>query len=391
MIIEPARRIADVGEYYFSQKLAEIARMRTSGIDVINLGIGNPDQAPPEISIETIASEARNPGNHGYQSYTGIPQLRATFAAWYLKYFGVSLNPENEILPLIGSKEGIMHISLAFLNPGDEVLIPDPGYPAYEAAAKIAEAKIVKFGLTEENGWFPDFDKIEKNDLTKVKLMWVNYPNMPSGARGSKTLFEGLIAFAKKHRILVVNDNPYSFILNDEPLSILSVEGAKDFALELNSLSKSHNMAGWRIGMVAGEAAAIEAILKVKSNMDSGMFKPAQLAAVQALQMPAEWYKMINEVYEKRKILAIGLIEKLGASFNKNQSGMFIWARVPETFVHSSAFSDYYLREAAVFMTPGFIFGEQGKNYFRISLCSNEGLLHEAIERITKLKPDKTQ
>ena len=385
MIIQPARRIADVGEYYFSQKLAEIARMRASGIDVINLGIGNPDQAPPEISIQTLSSEAMNPGNHGYQSYTGIPQLRAAFAAWYLKYFGVSINPENEILPLIGSKEGIMHISLAFLNPGDEVLIPDPGYPAYEAAAKIAEAKIIKFDLTEENGWFPNFDEIEKNDLSKVKLMWVNYPNMPSGARGSKILFDKLIAFAKKYRILIVNDNPYSFILNDNPMSILSVVGAKDVAIELNSLSKSHNMAGWRIGMVAGEAAAIEAIHKVKSNMDSGMFKPAQLAAVQALQMPEEWYKTVNEVYEKRKILAIGLIEKLGASFNKNQSGMFIWARVPETFGHSSEFSDFYLRETGVFMTPGFIFGEQGKNYFRISLCSNEGLLREAIERITKL------
>jgi aspartate/methionine/tyrosine aminotransferase len=391
MIIKPARRIADVGEYYFSQKLAEIARMRASGIDVINLGIGNPDQAPPEISIETLSREASNPGNHGYQSYTGIPPLRAGFAAWYLKYFGVVLNPENEILPLIGSKEGIMHISLAFLNPGDEVLIPDPGYPAYEAAAKIAEAKVIKYDLTEENNWFPNFDEIEKNDLSKVKLMWVNYPNMPSGARGSKTLFKKLIAFAEKHRILLVNDNPYSFILNDEPMSILSVEGAIDVALELNSLSKSHNMAGWRIGMVAGEAAAIEAILKVKSNMDSGMFKPAQLAAVQALQMPAEWYKKLNEVYEKRKILAIALIKKLGASFNKNQSGMFIWARVPDTFGHSSEFSDYYLQEAGVFMTPGFIFGEQGKNYFRISLCSNEGLLEEAIERITKLKPDKTQ
>ena len=389
MIIEPARRIADVGEYYFSQKLAEIARLRASGIDVINLGIGNPDQPPPEMAIQTLAIEARNLGNHGYQSYTGIPQLRAAFAAWYLKYFGVALNPENEILPLIGSKEGIMHISLAFLNPGDEVLIPDPGYPAYEAAAKIAESRVIKFDLTEENGWFPNFDEIEKNDLTKVKLMWVNYPNMPSGARGSKTLFEKLIAFAKKHRILIVNDNPYSFILNDEPMSILSVEGAKDVALELNSLSKSHNMAGWRIGMVAGEAAAIETIIKVKSNMDSGMFKPAQMAAVQALQTPAEWYKKINEVYEKRKMLAIGLIEKLGASFNKNQSGMFIWAGVPETFGHSSAFSDYYLREASVFLTPGFIFGEQGKNYFRISLCSNEGLLCEAIERITKLKPDR--
>jgi len=385
MIIQPARRIADVGEYYFSQKLAEIARLRASGIDVINLGIGNPDQPPPEIAVQTLASEAINSGNHGYQSYTGIPQLRSAFAAWYLKYFGVILNPENEILPLIGSKEGIMHISLAFLNPGDEVLIPDPGYPAYEAAAKIAEAKVVKFDLTEENGWFPNFDEIEKNDLSKVKLMWVNYPNMPSGARGSKILFEKLIAFAKKHRILIVNDNPYSFILNDKPMSILSVEGAKDVALELNSLSKSHNMAGWRIGMVAGEAAAIEAILKIKSNMDSGMFKPTQLAAIQALQMPAEWYKTVNEVYEKRKILAIGLIEKLGASFNKNQSGMFIWARVPETFGHSSEFSDFYLRETGVFMTPGFIFGEQGKNYFRISLCSNEGLLREAIERITKL------
>ena len=390
MIIQPARRIADVGEYYFSQKLAEIARLRASGIDVINLGIGNPDQSPPEIAVQTLASEAINSGNHGYQSYTGIPQLRSAFAAWYLKYFGVILNPENEILPLIGSKEGIMHISLAFLNPGDEVLIPDPGYPAYEAAAKIAEAKVVKFDLTEENGWFPNFDEIEKNDLSKVKLMWVNYPNMPSGARGSKILFEKLIAFAKKHRILIVNDNPYSFILNDNPMSILSVVGAKDVAIELNSLSKSHNMAGWRIGMVAGEAAAIEAILKVKSNMDSGMFKPAQLAAVQALQMPEEWYKTVNEVYEKRKILAIGLIEKLGASFNKNQSGMFIWARVPENFGHSSEFSDFYLREAGVFMTPGFIFGEQGKNYFRISLCSNEGLLREAIERIVKIKPGKT-
>jgi aspartate/methionine/tyrosine aminotransferase len=389
MIIQPARRIADIGEYYFSQKLAEIARMRNSGVDVINLGIGNPDLPPPEFSIETPASESMKPGNHGYQSYTGIPQLRKAFAGWYSKYFGVKLNAENEILPLIGSKEGIMHISLAFLNPGDEVLIPDPGYPAYEAAAKIAGAKVVKFNLTEENGWFPDFQEIKKSDLSKVKLMWVNYPNMPSGAGGSKSLFEELIAFGNKHRILICNDNPYSFILNAHPMSILSVEGAKDVALELNSLSKSHNMAGWRIGMVGGDASMIEAILKVKSNMDSGMFKPLQLAAVQALQMPVEWYKKINEVYEKRKLLAIKLLEHIGAGFNKNQSGMFIWARIPEHFDHSAEFSDYYLRKAGIFMTPGFIFGEQGKNYCRISLCSNDDLLRVAIERIEKLKTNK--
>jgi len=387
MIIQAARRITDVGEYYFSQKLAEIARMRNSGVDVINLGIGNPDLPPPEIAMDTLASEGQVHGNHGYQSYTGIPQLRKAFAGWYSKYYGVELNDDREILPLMGSKEGIMHISLAFLNRGDEVLIPDPAYPAYEAAAKIAEAKVVKFNLTEANGWLPDFREIEKSDLSKVKLMWINYPNMPTGARASKSLFEELITFGKKHRILICNDNPYSFILNGYPMSILSVDGAMEVAIELNSLSKSHNMAGWRIGMVGGDAVIIETILKVKSNMDSGMFKPAQLAAVRALEMPEEWYKRNNEVYESRKLLAIRLLGLLGAVFNKNQSGMFIWARVPENFNHSSEFSDYYLHNAGVFITPGFIFGEQGKNYFRISLCRNHDLLMEAIKRIEKLKP----
>jgi aspartate/methionine/tyrosine aminotransferase len=382
MIIQPARRIADVGEYYFSQKLAEIARLRASGIDVINLGIGNPDQSPPEIAVQTLASEAINSGNHGYQSYTGIPQLRSAFAAWYLKYFGVILNPENEILPLIGSKEGIMHISLAFLNPGDEVLIPDPGYPAYEAAAKIAEAKVVKFDLTEENGWFPNFDEIEKNDLSKVKLMWVNYPNMPSGARGSKILFEKLIAFAEKRRILIVNDNPYSFILNDKPMSILSVEGAKDVALELNSLSKSHNMAGWRIGMVAGHGQYISGIVKVKSNMDSGMFRPMQFAAVEALRSPDSWYELNNKTYSARRNLVEKIMLKLNCTFVTNQSGLFLWGKISEKYKSGEELTESLLHKRHVFITPGMVFGDQGNKYIRISLCANENKLLEALERL---------
>lgn len=391
MIIEPAKRISDVGEYYFSQKLAEIARMRDSGIDIINLGIGNPDQNPPEMAMETLSIEGIKTGNHGYQPYSGIPQLRAAFAEWYSKYFGVTLNPNNEILPLMGSKEGIMHISLAFLNRGDKVLIPDPGYPAYEATAKIAEATIVKYILTEENSWLPDLTQLENTDLTGVKLMWVNYPNMPSGAKGNKTLFENLVAFARKHRILICNDNPYSFILNDQPLSILSVDGAMEVAVELNSLSKSHNMAGWRIGMLGGDAAIIESVLKVKSNMDSGMFKSLQLAAIQALKMPDGWYQKVNQVYKERKKLAMDIIESLGVSCNQNQAGMFLWARIPASYQNSSEFSDYYLHKAGVFMTPGFIFGKQGSDYFRISLCSNEDQLREACDRINKLKLNKNK
>jgi len=386
MKIRPAKRTNSIEEYYFSVKLKEIAGMRAKGIDVINLGIGSPDLSPSTRTIERLKETSRNPGNHGYQSYTGIPELRNAFACWYKEYFKVELNPVNEILPLMGSKEGIMHISMAFVNEGDEVLIPNPGYPTYQSVSSLVGAKIRYYNLDEQNGWFPDFEALEQENLEHVKLMWVNYPNMPTGARASKELFQKLVDFGLKHNILICNDNPYSFILNDEQLSILEVDGAKEITLELNSLSKSQNMAGWRIGMVAGGEEYLREILKVKSNMDSGMFLPLQLAAVEALGNPPEWYAGLNEIYTKRREIVFDLLNVLQCTYEKHQTGMFVWARVPVESGNGEKLSEYILKEANVFLTPGFIFGSQGDQYIRVSLCTKESLLTETKMRIIDLK-----
>ncbi|TLX78429.1 aminotransferase class I/II-fold pyridoxal phosphate-dependent enzyme [Labilibacter sediminis] len=382
MSIQPANRISEVKEYYFSKKLREIDDMRKQGFDVINLGIGNPDRSPSELVLEELNLSAADKGSHGYQSYIGIPELRDAFSKWYNKYFKVELNPANEILPLMGSKEGIMHISMAFLNKGDQVLVPNPGYPTYSSVSNLVEAEMINYELKEELNWQPDFDELEKLDLSKVKLMWVNYPNMPTGANATIELFEKLVAFGKKHEILVCNDNPYSFILNDNPLSILSIKGAKDIAIELNSLSKSHNMAGWRIGMIAANPTFIQYILRVKSNMDSGMFKPLQLAAVKALGLDKDWYQEVNEEYIQRRELVWEIMDILGCQYDKKQSGMFIWAKIPNEIESSIQLSDKILNKTHVFITPGSIFGKQGDRYIRISLCSKQEILKESINRI---------
>lgn len=383
--IQPATRISNVQEYYFSVKLKEIAQMNAQGTDVINLGIGSPDLPPAKEVTDTLAREAAKADVHGYQPYVGIPQLREAFVGWYRRWYNVDLNPANEILPLIGSKEGIMHISMAFINEGDAVLVPNPGYPTYSSVSKLVGARIISYSLSEGNGWQPDFDALEAQhsageiDLYSVKLMWCNYPNMPTGANGSMELFEKLVAFGKKYNIIICHDNPYSFILNDNPQSILEVEGAKDICIELNSMSKSHNMPGWRIGMLASNRQFVEWILRVKSNMDSGMFRPMQLAAVEALNMPKEWYVQMNRVYAARKALAQAILEKVGAQVAPGQVGMFLWGKVAGKGVE---ICDDVLYKAKVFITPGFIFGSNGENYIRISLCANEQTLQRALERI---------
>ncbi len=381
-MIKPAERINNVEEYYFSTKLKEIANLISSGKKIINLGIGSPDMPPSEKVIDELINNAKEIKNHGYQSYVGIPDFRKAMAAFYEKYFNVKLNYVDEILPLMGSKEGIMHISLAFLNKDEGVLIPNPGYPTYESVSKLVGANIIKYDLIPEKSWIPDFDEIEKNDLTNVKLMWINYPNMPTGQQASRELFEKAINFGKKHNILICNDNPYSFILNDKQLSILEIENAKDIAIELNSLSKASNMAGWRVGMVCGNSNYINYILRVKSNMDSGMFLPVQKAAIKALELDSSWYNELNSEYEKRKILTYNIFDKLNCSFDKNQKGLFVWARIPDAYKHSKDFSDDVLEKYETFITPGFIFGSNGNNYARISLCANTDTLNEVISRI---------
>lgn len=381
--IKPADRISNVSEYYFSKKLKEIAKLNAEGKDIISLGIGSPDMPPSEQTIEALCDEARKADAHGYQSYIGIPELRQAFATFYKKNFGVELNPANEIQPLMGSKEGVMHISLAFLNKGDEVLVPNPGYPTYSSVSNIVEAKIINYDLDENNGWQPDFEKLESMDLSRVKLMWVNYPNMPTGARATKELFEKLVDFGRRHNIIIVNDNPYSFILNNEKLSILSIPGAKDICIELNSLSKSHNMPGWRMAMVASNPQFIEWILRIKSNMDSGMFRPMQKAAVAAMSNDDEWHEKHNiELYAKRRALAEEIMTTLGCSFDKDQVGMFLWGKIPSKYESSAELADRVLYDARVFITPGFIFGSNGEKYVRISLCSKEDKLQNALDRI---------
>ncbi|MGB4293624.1 MAG: aminotransferase class I/II-fold pyridoxal phosphate-dependent enzyme [Bacteroidales bacterium] len=385
MKVKPAERTNSVGEYYFSAKLRQIDQMRQSGIDVINLGIGSPDLPPPPEAIKKLSEEASLPGVHGYQSYNGLPELRKAMCDWYQKYFGVILNPENEILPLIGSKEGIMHISMAFVNPGDEVLVPDPGYPSYTSVTRLVGGVVRTYDLLAKNNWMPDFDLIESTSLSKVKLMWVNYPHMPTGTKASAILFERLIKFAAKHGILICNDNPYSFILNSEHISILSADGAKEYALELNSLSKSHNMAGWRVGLVAGYSDYISTVLKVKSNMDSGMFRPLQLAAAEALKRGDDWFEKNNEIYRRRREIANEIMDILGCRYDKEQTGLFLWGQVSKNYKNGEELSDTVLEKAHVFITPGFIFGKNGDEYVRISLCSNEEKLKEARERIKNL------
>ncbi len=385
MTVKPADRTNSVNEYYFSQKLAQLERMRNEGADIINLGIGSPDQAPSPNTINALISGAQLPTSHGYQSYNGSPALRKAFAEWYRKYFQVVLDPATEILPLMGSKEGIMHISMAFVNPGDEVLVPDPGYPTYTSVTNLVGGTLRTYDLSEGSGWLPDLEALEESDLSHVKLMWVNYPHMPSGTKGSMPLFEKLISFGLKHGILIINDNPYSFVLNKEYRSILAVDGAKETALELNSLSKSQNMAGWRIGMVAGHADYIKNILKVKSNMDSGMFLPIQQAAIEALGNPESWYDEVNAVYIKRRKIVENIIELLGCKFDKAQSGLFVWGRIPEEIPDCEAFVEDILQRTHVFITPGFIFGKNGERYIRISLCATELKLNEAKNRLTGL------
>ena len=385
MKVKPAERINIVEEYYFSRKLRQIDQMRNAGADIISLGIGSPDQPPSDNTIRRLADEARKPGVHGYQSYSGNPALRKAFSDWYFKYFKVRLDPENEILPLMGSKEGIMHISMAFVNTGDEVLVPNPGYPTYSSVTNLVGGKIRYYDLDEKNGWYPDLETLERSDLGKVKLMWTNYPHMPTGTKASAELFSQLVAFSGDHGILLCNDNPYSFILNEEYLSLLAAGGAMETALELNSLSKSHNMAGWRIGMVAGHRDYIKNILKVKSNMDSGMFLPLQLAAVEALNNPPSWYDTVNKVYKERRKTAESIMGLLRCRFSKEQTGLFVWGRIPDEIENCEAFVEEILNKAHVFITPGFIFGSQGDRYIRISLCADNDRLNQAKRRIETL------
>jgi len=383
--IQPANRLQSVSEYYFSTKLKEVAAMNAQGLNVISLGVGSPDMPPSETAIETLCESSRTPNVHGYQPYVGIPELRHAFADWYKKWYGVELNPNTEIQPLIGSKEGILHISLAFLNPGDGVLVPNPGYPTYGSVSQLAEANVIFYDLKEENNWQPDFEALEHLDLSNVKLMWVNYPNMPTGARATEELFVQLVAFGKKHGIVICHDNPYSFILNDRPLSILEVKGAKEICIELNSLSKSQNMPGWRMGMLATNPQFVEWILKVKSNIDSGQFKPMMLAAAKALQAPKSWYDTMNRIYSERRKIAEEMMQELDCTFDPRQSGMFLWGKIPAAYKDSGELADKILYKAHVFVVPGFVFGSNGERYIRISLCCKQEQLQEALERIKQL------
>jgi aspartate/methionine/tyrosine aminotransferase len=380
-MISKANRLNDVKEYYFSKKLREVGQLLAAGKPIISLGIGSPDLDPPKDVIEAITSSLGDSMAHGYKSYQGIPELRNAISGFYKSKFDVTLNPANEILPLLGSKEGIMHISMAFLNEGDQVLIPNPGYPTYSSVTKLVGAVALEYSLTEKNGWLPDYKEIEKNDLSKVKIMWVNYPHMPTGTKASDALFVELIAFARKHKILVVNDNPYSFVLNDSPKSILQYKGAKEVALELNSLSKSFNMAGWRVGMVLGADKYLTEILKVKSNMDSGMFYGIQKGAIKALEMSSDWFEGLNEIYARRRILTCEILDALNCVYNNDNGGMFVWAKLPKG-ITSEQMTDKMLYEKNVFLTPGTVFGSNGEGYIRLSLCIQEEKLQEVLIRV---------
>lgn len=384
--IQPADRLNLVNEYYFSRKLKEVAALNKEGKDIISLAIGSPDMPPSNETIQTLCETAKLPDVHGYQPTRGIPELREAMAGWYKRWFNVDLDPETEIQPLIGSKEGILHVTLAFCNPGDKVLVPNPGYPTYTSLSKILGCQVVNYDLLPENEWQPDFEALEKMDLHGVKIMWTNYPNMPTGANAQYTTYEKLVDFAKRHHILVVNDNPYSFILNEHPISLLQVPGAKECCIEFNSMSKSHNMPGWRVGMLATNATFVQWILKVKSNIDSGTFRPMQLAAAKAYQNSKEWHHEANYItYSRRRHYAEEIMKTLNCSYDPAQVGMFLWGRIPDTYQNVEDLTEKVLQEAHVFITPGFIFGSNGKRYIRISLCAKEDKFAEALKRIQNI------
>lgn len=381
--ISPAQRLASVSEYYFSRKLKEVAQLNAQGMDIISLAIGSPDQPPSDATIETLCREARCPDAHGYQPTCGIPQLREAMAQFYARWYGVSLDPLTEIQPLIGSKEGILHVTLALVNPGERVLVPNPGYPTYTSLSRLLGCEVCYYDLLPEHGWQPDFEALERMDLTGVKLLWCNYPHMPTGAAARRKTYEQLVDFGHRHGIVIVNDNPYSFILGQERLSILQVEGARDVCIEFNSLSKSHNMPGWRVGMIATNAQFIQWILRVKSNIDSGTFRPLQLAAATALENSDEWHTAANvDVYARRRHIAEEIMRALGCTFDPSQVGMFLWGRIPDCYADVEVLTERILHEARVFLTPGFIFGSNGQRYVRISLCASETRMAEALQRI---------
>ncbi|MFM7672493.1 MAG: pyridoxal phosphate-dependent aminotransferase [Bacteroidota bacterium] len=394
MAVITSRRLQGVGEYYFARKLQEIEMLRKEGRSILNLGIGSPDLPPHPDVIEALTDAAQKPDRHAYPPYRGIPLLRQAMSDWYQQWYSVALDPETEILPLMGSKEGILHLCMTYLNPGDRVLVPDPGYPSYASAVRLAGAKPITYSLTEKNQYEPDWDRLEQLDLTRVKLFFVNYPQMPTGHSGSRELFARLVDFARRKNLLLVHDNPYSFILQEKPLSLLSIPGANEVAVELNSLSKSHNMAGWRVGMLCGQAKYLNDVIRFRSNMDSGFFIPIQLAAVKALQLTPSWYESMNAIYRARQKKVFELLRSIGCRFLANQSGLFVWAKAPSKWGNKvfeahewgrgGWFSDVLLNEVGLFLTPGGIFGKQGKPYIRISLCSNETIFNEAIERIEK-------
>lgn len=380
--IRPADRVATIEEYYFARKLKEVAKLKSEGHDIISLGIGGPDMMPSEDVIDTLCTSAHEPGNHSYQPFSGLPELRRAFADFYKEHYGVTLDPDKEIQPLIGSKEAVLHVSLTFLNPGDGVLVPNPGYPTYTSASRLAQAEIFPYDLTEEGDWQPDFDALERLPLDRIKLMWVNYPHMPTGAPASLQLFEKIIDFGRRHGIVIAHDNPYSFILNREPLSILQIPGAKEIAVELNSLSKSHNMAGWRVGMIASNPEFISWFVKVKSNVDSGQFRPVMEAAIRALRLPSAWYENLYEAYSRRRVIAEEIMKALGCTFDPRQKGLFLWGRIPDEEPSAETLADKLLHGSAIFLTPGFIFGSNGNRYIRISLCADEETLHRALARL---------
>ncbi|MEM6737784.1 MAG: aminotransferase class I/II-fold pyridoxal phosphate-dependent enzyme [Bacteroidota bacterium] len=377
-----SKRLGGIEEYYFSKKLREIAGLKAQGVSVFNLGIGSPDIKPPKEVEEALINGLSDSNYHQYQPYKGIPELRNAFASWYLQHFSVALNSETEILPLIGSKEGIMHISMAFIDPGDHVLVPNPGYPSYYSASMVAGADLVHYALSEDNHYYPDFDALEAEDLSKVKIMWVNYPHMPTGADGNEKLFNNLLEFSRKHNIVIVNDNPYAFILTSERHSILKNRNEDDLVLELNSLSKAHNMAGWRVGALAGNRDLVQAVLTFKSNMDSGQFRPIMQAAIAALKLPATWYEALNKEYGKRRELVFKIAKKLNCTFDPTQVGMFVWCAIPSNWDHAEKFADHLLCKYRIFIPPGTVFGSEGKKYIRFSLCSDTTIWMEVLRRI---------
>ena len=384
MNIKPSERVASVQEYYLQRKMKEVAALNAAGADIVSLGVGGPDMPPPPAAVETLCAEARRASTHGYQVTAGIREYRDAWARFYARHYGVELDPDTMIQPMIGSKEAILHITMAFINPGDIALVPDPGYPTYTSASRLAGAVVRPYSLTAENGWMPDFDALEHTPLEGVKLMWLNYPHMPTGTPALRSVFEKAVEFGRRHDIVIAHDNPYSFILNDAPMSILQVPGASDVALELNSLSKTFNMAGWRMGMVASNPQYINWILKVKSNVDSGQFKPAMLAAAAALDADPAWFSALNASYTERRSIAEQIMTALGCTFDPSQRGLFLWGRIPASESGSEAMADRVLRDYRVFITPGFIFGKNGERYIRISLCAPPARLEEALRRITE-------